>query len=40
MASSTTRIAFLFGTSLLATLGYVSVSEQVRRRETGKLDRK
>jgi undecaprenyl-diphosphatase len=33
-------MAFLFGTSLLATLGYVFVSEQVRRRETGKLDRK
>lgn len=40
MAPSTTRIALLLGTSALATLGYVLVSERVARRKTGKMDRK
>src|SRR5688572_25228830 len=40
MTPSSTRIAVLLTTSALATLGYVFVSEEVRRRKTGRMDRK
>lgn len=40
MASSATRIATLFATSALASVGYVLLSEQVRHKKTGQVDRK
>ncbi|HYO96380.1 MAG TPA: phosphatase PAP2 family protein [Polyangiaceae bacterium] len=40
MASSTSRASILFGTSAVAALGYVLVSERVRRKKTSKADRK
>lgn len=40
MASSATRLAVLFGTSAAAAAGYVLVSEAVRRKKTGRVDRK
>jgi undecaprenyl-diphosphatase len=38
--TSATRSAILFGLSAVAALGYVVVSEKVRRRETTRTDRK